>query len=165
MKLKLLAAFAVIALGVAGFFVFSQKPMAPEVRFVTLQGETFTTADLRGKVVLVNFWATTCTSCIKEMPMLVATHEKFAARGFETIAVAMDYDPPSQVKAYAERTGLPFKVALDTHGEAARGFDGVRLTPTTFLIDKRGHIVHKYLGEPDFEKLHVLLDQLLDAPA
>ena len=165
MKLKLVAAITVVMLGIAGFHAVSQKHPAPDVAFVTLQGETFRTADLRGKVVLVNFWATTCTSCIKKMPMMVSTYEKFAARGFETIAVAMDHDWPSQVKAYAERTGLPFKVALDTGGAVAHGFDGVRLTPTTFLLDKRGHIVHKYLGEPDFDKLHALLDKLLAEPA
>lgn len=165
MNVRILAAVAVLALGALGFFTLSQKPSAPEVDFVTLQGERFGTATLRGKVVLVNFWATTCTTCIKEMPHLVETYERFAARGFETIAVAMDYDPPSQVKAYAERAALPFKVALDTTGEVARAFDGVRLTPTTFLIDKRGKIVHKYLGEPDFDKLHALLDRLLGEPA
>ncbi len=165
MKFKLIAAVAVVALGIAGLYVFSQKPPAPDVPFMTLEGETFRTADLRGKVVLVNFWATTCASCIKKMPMLVHTHEKFSSRGFETIAVAMDYDPPAQVKAYAERAGLPFKVALDRDGVIAQGFDGVRLTPTTFLLDKRGQIVHKYLGEPDFDKLHVLLDKLLAEPA
>ncbi|HRP98561.1 MAG TPA: TlpA disulfide reductase family protein [Rhodocyclaceae bacterium] len=165
MKLKLLAAFVAAALAIAGLLVFTQKPPAPEVDFVTLQGETITTTDLRGKVVLVNFWATTCTSCIKEMPKLVATYERFAARGFETIAVAMDYDPPAQVEAYVARSALPFTVALDSGGAVARGFDGVRLTPTTFLIDKRGRIVHKYLGEPDFDRLHALLDELLDTPA
>lgn len=165
MKLRLIAAITVMVLGIAGFYAFSQEQPAPDVAFVTLRGETFRTADLRGKVVLVNFWATTCTSCIKKMPMMVSTYEKFAARGFETIAVAMAHDRPSQVKAYAERTGLPFKVALDTGGAVAHGFDGVHLTPTTFLLDKRGHIVHKYLGEPDFDKLHALLDRLLAEPA
>lgn len=164
MKIRLVAAVTVMALGLAGFHLLAQKRPAPDVAFVTLQGETIRSAELRGKVVLVNFWATTCASCIRKMPMLVSTHEKFAGRSFETIAVAMDYDLPSQVKAYAERTGLPFKVALDVGGGVAHGFDGVRLTPTTFLMDKRGHIVHKYLGEPDFDKLHVLLDKLLAEP-
>ncbi|THF62131.1 TlpA disulfide reductase family protein [Pseudothauera rhizosphaerae] len=162
MKVKIIAAIAVLVLAIAGFFVFTRKPAAPDVAFTTLQGETLRTADLRGQVVLVNFWATTCTTCVKEMPELVRTHEKFAPRGYRTIAVAMDYDPPAQVKAYAERTGLPFTVALDARGEVARAFEGVRLTPTTFLIDKRGQIVQKYLGEPDFDKLHALLERLLN---
>ncbi|THF64643.1 TlpA family protein disulfide reductase [Pseudothauera nasutitermitis] len=161
MKVKIIAAIAVLVLGVAGFFVFTQKPVAPDVAFTTLQGETFRTADLRGQVVLVNFWATTCTTCIKEMPALTSTHEKFAPRGYRTIAVAMDYDPPAQVRAYVERSGLPFTVTLDASGDVARAFEGVRLTPTTYLLDKRGRIVQKYLGEPDFDKLHALVERLL----
>lgn len=161
MKLKLMAAVAVVALALAGVFVFTQKPAAPDVAFAPLQGQTFRTAELRGKVVLVNFWATTCTTCIKEMPGLQQTHEKFKARGFETVAVAMDYDPPAQVAAYVERSALPFTFVLDRDGGIARAFEGVRLTPTTYLIDKRGRIVQKILGEPDFTKLHALIDQLL----
>ena len=165
MKLKIAAAVAVLVLAVAGFFVFTQKPAAPDVAFSTLQGQSFRTADLRGKVVLVNFWATTCTTCVAEMPKLVATHNKFAAQGFETVAIAMSYDPPDYVRNYATNNALPFKVAVDASGEAARGFDDVRLTPTTFLLDKRGQVVQKFLGEPDFDKLHARIAQLLAEPA
>lgn len=161
MKMKILAAVAVVVLAIAGAFVFTQKPAAPDVAFNTLQGQSFRTADLRGKVVLVNFWATTCTTCIKEMPGLQATHDKFKARGFETVAVAMDYDPPAQVAAYVERSGLPFTFVLDRDGSIARSFEGVRLTPTTYIVNKRGEIVQKILGEPDFTKLHALIDKLL----
>ena len=153
MKLKIAAAVAVLVLAVAGFFVFTQKPAAPDVAFSTLQGQSFRTADLRGKVVLVNFWATTCTSCIKEMPALKATQERFEARGYQTVAVAMDYDPPAQVAAFVERNPLPFTFVLDRDGSIARGFEGVRLTPTSYILDKRGQIVQKILGEPDFDKL------------
>lgn len=161
MKIRLIAAFAVAALVAAGVFVLNVKPLAPNVGLTTLQGERFEMAALRGKVVLVNFWATTCTSCIAEMPKLAETHDRFAARGLETVAVAMRYDPAPQVRAYVEKNALPFRVALDTAGEAAQGFGGVRLTPTTFLIDRRGRIVHKYLGEPDFDALRALLEELV----
>jgi peroxiredoxin len=164
MKLKLMVAVAVIILALAGAIIFTHKPAAPDVGFNTLQGQTFRTTDLRGKVVLVNFWATTCTTCIKEMPGLQATHEKFTHRGFETVAVAMDYDPPAQVAAYVERSALPFTFVLDRDGGIAHGFESVRLTPTTYLINKRGEIVQKILGEPDFGKLHALIEQLLAEP-
>ncbi len=165
MKLKILAAAAVLVLAIAGVFVFSQKPAAPDVAFSTLQGPSFRTADLRGQVVLVNFWATTCTSCIKEMPALKATQEKFEAHGYRTVAVAMDYDPPAQVAAFVQRNDLPFTFVLDRDGSIARSFEGVRLTPTSFILNKRGEIVQKILGEPDFDKLHGLLEQLLAEPA
>jgi peroxiredoxin len=165
MKLRTITALAAAALVVAGIFILIAKPLAPDVTFTTLQGERLDTASLRGKVVLVNFWATTCSTCIEEMPDLVKTYEKYTARGLETIAVAMDYDPEAQVRAYAEKNALPFKVAMDPDGEAAKGFKGVRMTPTTFLIDRQGRIMRSYLGKPDFNALHALLEELLAEPA
>lgn len=166
MKLKILAAAAVLVLVlvIGGTFVFTHKPMAPDVAFSTLQGQSFRTADLRGHVVLVNFWATTCGVCIEEMPALKATQDKFQARGYRTVAVAMDYDPPSRVGAFVGLNPLPFTFVLDRDGSIARGFDDVRLTPTSFILNKRGEIVHKVLGEPDFDELHALIDKLLAEP-
>jgi peroxiredoxin len=145
----------------AAFAIWSAKPAAPQVTFVSLQGEKITTADLRGKVVLVNFWATDCVTCVKEMPAVVATYNKYQAQGFETIAVAMKHDPPNYVLNYTEKNKLPFKVALDPVGELAKAFGEVKLTPTTFIIDKQGKLVMRILGEPDFAKLHVLLEEKL----
>jgi peroxiredoxin len=130
----------------------------PEITITTVKGEQLTGPDLRGKVVLVNFWATSCVTCVKEMPKLVATYRKHRERGFETIAVAMSYDPPNYVLHYAEKNALPFKVALDPVGAAARAFGDVSLTPTTFVIDRRGTIVKRYVGEPDFAELDRLIE-------
>ena len=165
MNLRIFAVLGIVAFIVAGAFIYFEKPLAPEVNFTTLQGERLNTTALRGKVTLVNFWATTCSTCIEEMPDLIGTHEKFAAHGLEIIAVAMDYDPEAQVRAYAAKAALPFKVALDADGDVALGFKDVRMTPTTFLIDRQGRIVHTYLGKPDFDALHVLLEKLLAEPA
>lgn len=137
------------------------RDAAPESTFVLLDGSKTTTADLKGKVTLVNFWATTCVSCVKEMPMLVETHQKFKDRGFETVAVAMSYDPPAYVLNFAQTRQLPFKVALDNTGELARNWGEVRLTPTTYLVDKQGNIVKRFLGEPDPAALHGLIEDLL----
>ncbi|WP_119353072.1 TlpA disulfide reductase family protein [Azohydromonas sediminis] len=134
---------------------------APAVTYTLLDGRKLTSDDLRGKVVLVNFWATSCVTCVKEMPQIAATHEKFRARGYETIAVAMSYDPPAFVSRFAETRQLPFAVAIDNTGEIAQRFGDVRLTPTTFLINQRGEIVKRYVGEPDFAALHALVDKLL----
>ena len=116
---------------------------------------------LRGKVVLVNFWATTCAICVKKMPLMVATHQKFSARGFETLAVAMSYDPPASVVYFTESRRLPFTVVIDNTGSVARSFGDVKLTPTSVLINKRGEIVKRYVGEPDFAALHTLVEALL----
>ena len=136
-------------------------PPAPAVAYTLLDGSVRSTEHLRGKVVLVNFWATSCTTCVHEMPQIVATHEKFKQLGFDTLAVAMSYDPPAYVANFAETRKLPFGVAIDNTGEIARSFQNVRGTPTTFLINKRGEIVKRYVGEPDFAAMHRLIESLL----
>ena len=150
-------------LGVALFFALSlfKKEAGPAVTFKTLNGEQITTESLKGKVVLVNFWATSCSTCIAEMPEMVDTYKKYQAQGLEFIAVAMSYDPPNYVLNYAQTRDLPFKVALDTDGSAAKSFGDVKLTPTTFVIDKQGNIIKRYVGTPEFSALHQLIEKSL----
>jgi len=157
-----------VALGALGFALYTgifQSNPAPGVIFTSLKGEKIATADLRGRVVLVNFWATDCPTCVREMPKLVETYEKHRSRGFELIAVAMRHDPPNYVLNYTEKNALPFKVALDPMGALAKAFGDVKLTPTTVVIDKRGNIVTRILGEPDFGKLDALIAEKLAEPA
>lgn len=157
-------ALLVLALVVGGglaWFSLGAKEKAPPAPYTLLDGRKGSIDQLRGKVVLVNFWATSCVTCVKEMPELVATHEKFKARGLDTLAVAMSYDPPAYVANFAQSRQLPFGVAIDNTGDIARSFGDVRLTPTTVLINKRGEIVKRYVGEPDFAALHALVERLL----
>jgi peroxiredoxin len=161
-RTKLLVAVLVfLALAGTLAMLLSQKPAAPQTAFTALNGEKIALDSLRGKVVLVNFWATSCPGCIKEMPDLVKTWQKYHSRGLETIAVAMSYDPPEYVRQFAEKNGLPFTVALDTDGAVAQAFGNVRVTPTTWVIDKQGQIIQQYVGEPDFAKLHALIESAL----
>ena len=155
------AAAALGALGALGLAGCAGRDAAPESTFVLLDGSKATTADLMGKVSLVNFWATTCVTCVKEMPSIVATHQKYQGQGFETVAVAMEYDPPAWVLNFAQSRQLPFKVALDNTGDIAKQWGDVKLTPTTYLVDKPGRIVKRYVGEPDFPALHKLIEELL----
>ena len=137
------------------------QDVAPESTFVLLDGSRQTTADMKGKVTLVNFWATSCTTCVAEMPQIVATHDKYKAKGYDTLAVAMQYDPPSYVVNFTETRKLPFKVAIDNTGAVAKAWGDVKLTPTTYIVNKRGEIVKSYIGAPDFEELHKLIERLL----
>ncbi|MDD5329887.1 MAG: TlpA disulfide reductase family protein [Sulfuricella sp.] len=157
----IVAALAIVALAGVLALLLGQKPAAPAAVFSTLTGDKIALDSLRGKVVLVNFWATSCPGCIKEMPDLAKTYQKYHGRGLETIAVAMSYDPPEYVRQFAEKNRLPFTVALDAGGAAAQAFGNVSLTPTSFVIDKQGQIVQQYVGEPDFAKLHALIESLL----
>lgn len=157
-----LAVAAVLALG-AATFLHGAGADAPASTFVLLDGSKETTEDLKGRVTLVNFWATSCVTCVAEMPKVIATYDKYHARGFDTLAVAMSYDPPAYVVNYAETRKLPFKVAIDNTGAVAKAWGDVQLTPTTYVVDKRGQIVKRYVGEPDFGELHSLIEKLLAA--
>jgi peroxiredoxin len=158
----LLIAAAVLAIAGALAYALMEKPGAPPSSFTTLEGKTLTLDELRGKVVLVNFWATSCPGCVKEMPDMVEIYKQYKDRGFEIIAVAMSYDPPNYVQRFVQTRQLPFPVALDVNGEHARAFGNVQLTPTTFIIGKDGRILEQKLGEIDFVRLKALLDRELN---
>jgi peroxiredoxin len=133
---------------------------APAVSFTLLDGRKSDLAALRGHVVLVNFWATDCAPCVEEMPAMVANWRKFSPLGFETLAVAMHYDPPALVSNFAQARALPFGVVIDNTGEIAERFGGVQFTPTSLLIDKRGEIVKRWVGKTDFAALEALIVEL-----
>ena len=157
-----LAALAVAALAVAAAALAGcGNDAAPLSTFVLLDGSSQTTAQLKGKVTLVIFWATSCTTCVAEMPEIVGTYNKYKDKGYDTVAVAMDYDPPSYVVNFVQQRQLPFWVALDNTGQIARDWGGITATPTTFLIDKNGRIVKRIVGKPDFAQLHAQIEALL----
>lgn len=149
-----------VALGSAVISGCSPTP-APDSTFVLLDGSRLQSSTLKGKVTLVNFWATSCVSCVAEMPHLVETYQKFQAKGYETVAVAMSYDPPAYVVNFAQSRKLPFKVAIDNTGDVARAWGDVKLTPTSFVVNKRGEIVKQFVGQPNFAELHALIERLL----
>ena len=155
------AAAVLVVTAMAAWRVASDPAPAPAVSYTLLDGEKGSIEALRGRVVLVNFWATSCATCVAEMPEIAATHARFKARGLETLAVAMRHDAPARVAHFAQSRRLPFGVAIDNTGDIARRFGDVQLTPTLFLIDKRGRIVKRYVGTPDFAALHVLVEELL----
>lgn len=155
------AAAAALAIAAATWVAVGNSSTAPPVAYTRLDGSAGKLSDLQGKVVLVNFWATSCVTCVREMPELAATHRKFQSRGYETLAVAMSYDTPDYVAHFAQSRKLPFQVVIDRSGQIARSFGDVQLTPTSVLINRRGEIVKRYVGQPDFAALHQLVDKLL----
>lgn len=158
---KIIAVVAAIAIAVAAYFAFAAQKSVPDASFTLLSGQKIDTTQLRGKVYVVNFWATSCATCIKEMPAMIETYNKYEDKGFDFVAVAMNYDPPMYVMNYAQTRQLPFKVAMDSDGSVAKQFGNVQLTPTTFVIGKDGKILKQYVGEPDFAELDKLLEQAL----
>lgn len=164
MRRKLIVVVALLAIAAGVAFGLLQRAEVPRADFVALSGANFSTADLRGKVVLVNFWATSCVTCVAEMPKLVEAWQQYAPRGYETVAVAMSYDHPNAVAEFAKSRALPFRVALDASGEVARRFGNVSVTPTTYLLDKRGRVLEKYVGEPDWQEFRARVERALAEP-
>ncbi len=149
------AALAALFLGACG-----DKP-APQSEFVLLDASRKTTQDFAGKVMLVNFWATSCVSCVAEMPDIAKLYTELSPQGFDVVAVAMQYDPPAFVVNFAQTRKLPFKVAIDNTGAIAKAWDNVTVTPTSFLVNKHGQIVKTFVGKPDFANLRTQVTQLL----
>lgn len=133
---------------------------APPVTFRTLDGRNLVLAEATGPV-LVNFWATDCVVCLKEIPDLVALHADYAPKGFELVAVAMPHDPPNAVLELAEARELPYPVAIDIDGAVLAAFEPVPGTPTSFLIDAEGQVIERHVGALDVAALRGRLDELL----
>jgi peroxiredoxin len=157
MKLKDIAIglFALILVGALGYLWLSPEGLkqVPAVTVRTLDGTQLDLAALRGRPLLVTFWATSCTGCVKEIPHLIELHEEFSPQGFEVVAIAMSYDPPNHVIAMRDARKIPYTIALDLDENAARAFGDVRLTPTTFLIAPDGRIVRQKIGELDMAEV------------
>lgn len=142
-------------------FKYARDIDAPNVTFTTIEGKKISMAALKGKVVLVNFWATECRACVTEMPALVNTYNTYKSKGFEVIAVAMPYDPPAQVLNYVTQKKLPFPVMDDGLGEIVAKFDDVSVTPTTYVYNKQGKLIQYTIGAINFKDLRQLLDKEL----
>ena len=159
----LIAVFALALLG--GLTVLLLNPakleQVPDITLTTLQGKELSTAELHGRPVLVNFWATSCSGCIREMPHLIELYEELSPHGLEMIGIAMAYDPPNRVVAFSRSRQLPYPIALDIQGRAAKAFGDVRVTPSTFVIAPDGRVVHHAVGALDPHKLRTLLLDML----
>ncbi len=133
----------------------------PDDIFTTLTGRKIALKDLRGKPVVVTFWATDCPSCIKEIPDLIAIYQQYHKQGLELIAVNMYYDPPSHVVEMTTAQQLPYPVALDITGKHAQSFGNVYLTPSTFVISPDGVVSRHYTGAFDLTELSILIKNFL----
>ena len=131
---------------------------APDVTFTTITGQKITLKALRGKPVIVTFWATDCPGCIEEIPLLIDLYSQYHTQGLEIIAVAMNYDPPNHVIAMTQDQQLPYPVALDLTGEHALAFGDVQLIPSTFLITPDGLIALKKIGVFDPAEIKTLIE-------
>jgi peroxiredoxin len=141
---------------------------APDITVVTTTGERIALTDMRGKPLLVTFWATTCTSCMEEIPHLIDLYHDLSPKGVKIIGIAMFYDPPNRVLAVQESRSIPYTLALDIDAHAAHAFGDVELTPTTFLIAPDGRVVYQKTGSMNMDRVRnsilAMLKPSLTAP-
>ena len=134
---------------------------APAVVFTIIAGNHVRLESLRGRPLLVNFWATTCSICRREIPKLAALYRELQPRGLELIGVAMPYDPPNLVAEYARRSSIPYPVSLDVDAGIVSAFGGITVTPTTFLIGPDGRVLRRQEGMLDFGALRLQILELV----
>jgi len=124
---------------------------APEFTLADLHGDNVSLADFRGKVVILDFWATWCPPCKQEIPDFINLQSKYASKGLQVVGIALD--EPDKVKSFARENGMNYPVLLGNDQIAALygGIDGI---PTSFIIDRKGDIVTRFEGfrsKEDFE--------------
>ncbi len=170
---NILIALAVIALAAGGYYIYRNKSLgnvgvkrgvesmaqgdfskmgkAPDFSVTDLDGKTVTLADLKGKVVVLNFWATWCPPCREEIPALIALHEKNKARGLVVLGVSMDEGGVAEVKEFVAKNKMTYPVAMAS-STIADDYGGVRAIPTTFIINRDGAIIEKIVGDRSLEQ-------------
>ncbi len=153
---------------VAGAAVLSEvegRPNAPAINLLRLSGERFSLEENRGKVVLVNFWATWCPPCLKELPSMQDLWKKYRNRDFVMVGVNVGEDDEEVFRFTGSfDTELDFPLLLDQDLKVVKTWPVFGL-PTTFVIDKRGRIVYRAKGERDWmdSEIQTTLERLMMA--
>jgi cytochrome c biogenesis protein CcmG/thiol:disulfide interchange protein DsbE len=136
-----------------------QERPAPDFTLQLLDGGSITLSDLKGKVVMIDFWASWCTPCRQEAPVLAQVYKEYQGRGVEFIGISI-WDRPSDAQDYIQRFGITYPSGLDSEGTILVDY-AVRGIPEKFFIDAQGRLVKRFIGPSKVEGLREILDQML----
>jgi cytochrome c biogenesis protein CcmG, thiol:disulfide interchange protein DsbE len=123
------------------------QPFAPELSLIDLSGQRLELSSYRGKVVILDFWATWCSPCRTEIPFLVALQNKYRSQGLQVIGVSLD-DDPEPVRAFYQQFKIDYPVAIGDANLAER-YGGILGLPVNFVLSRDGRIYAKHPGEVD----------------
>ncbi len=137
------------------------RQAAANFNLKTLDGRTIQLSALKGKVVLLDFWATWCPPCRQEIPHFKELYTQYHSKGLEVIGVALDEGGEKDVAPFAQQNQINYPLSATGSQELAQAYGGIRGIPTTFLIDKQGRIAQKYIGYQDKEVFEKEIQALL----
>jgi cytochrome c biogenesis protein CcmG/thiol:disulfide interchange protein DsbE len=151
----------VLAFVLAGGVSFAQKSKpAPNFKLIAYDGNVVELAKLKGKVVVVNFWATWCGPCRQEIPGFMDFHTQYKEKGVVVVGVSLDQDGWEVVKPYVERTKINYPVVVDD-GSLAEAYEIPNAIPATYVVDKKGNIAKSHIGFMTKSQLEGIIKPLL----
>lgn len=160
--LLLFIVFAMLLMINVYFYITEKDKQLPDVELILLDGKKQTLSELTGNTILLNFWATTCAPCRKEIPELVDLNKEYSAKGVKLIGIAMSHDRPDHVLAFQKRYKIPYSIAIDIDSTVANTFN-VDVIPVTLLISPRGRIEYRHRGVINIDDMRKRIAALLPA--
>jgi len=122
-----------------------QPQKAPNFSLKSFDGKIVELSKLKGKVVVVNFWATWCPPCRAEIPDFIKVYDTYKSKGFEIVGIALDEDGWEKVKPFVDKNKISYPIVLGT-AAVVQQYGGIEGIPTTFIVDKKGNVVERQVG-------------------
>ena len=147
------------ALTSSGYETSDDKGPAPDFELASISGEMFRLSEQRGKVVVINFWATWCGPCRIEIPDLIRMQDLLKADGVQFVGISLDEEGKEIVETFAEEANFNYPILLDD-GSISEKFGGIYALPTTVIVDRKGNIQHRIPGMVTSEYLMPILQEI-----
>jgi len=136
---------------------------APSFTLQDMDGEKVSLSDLKGKIVILDFWATWCPPCVMEIPHFVELYKQYKEQGFAMVGISLDRGGIDVVKSFAQKYGINYPILI-SDGQVAKAYGDITSIPTTFVIDSAGNIRRKYIGYRDKSVFEADIKEFLAKP-